>query len=272
MERILLVLDQEKWNKDAVDFGCYLAKLSKSRVTGVFLRHPGEDNFAGTAIEENNHDRSGKLTTSPHPETLSAKRFREACICRETPYSIQEGHMATKEKLIEETKFADFMIIDPSLSLKNKIELSPTAMVKDIVQQAHCPVLLVPGSFNEISEVIFTYDGSRSSVYAIKQFTYLFPQFINNKITVLEVNPEGTKEIVEEQKLMEWMNAHHSNVKYVVPSGNPADKLIKYLLPRHNAIVVMGAYGRSFFSRIFKTSTAGSVAANVISPVFIAHY
>ncbi|MFA6059118.1 MAG: universal stress protein [Taibaiella sp.] len=272
MKRILLALDQEKWNKDVVDFGCYLAKLSKSKVTGIFFQHP-KDNLLETIIYKgNNHNRSDKLTASQPLEALSVKRFSEACICRDTSYSIREGHMATKEELIEETRFADLMVIDPALSLKHEIELSPTKVVKDIVQHAHCPVLLVPESFNEISEVIFTYDGSRSAVYAIKQFTYLFPQFINSKITVLEVNPDGTREIVEEQKSMEWMNTHYAHVNYAIPSGNPADKLIKYLLPRHNAIVIMGAYGRNFLSRIFKTSAAGSVTSTVTSPVFITHY
>lgn len=273
MKRILVVLDQEKWNKDAVDFGCYLAKLSKSRVTGIFLQHFNEDNFVETIKHrENNHNRSDKQTATQPLEALSVKRFREACICRDTSFSIPQNCMATKEELIEETRFADLVVIDPALSLKHEIEPSPTKVVKDIMQHAHCPVLLAPESFNEISEVIFTYDGSQSSVYAIKQFNYLFPQFINSKITVLEVNPSGTKEIIEEQKLMEWMNTHYAHVNYAVPSGNPVDKLIKYLLPRHKAIVIMGAYGRSFFSNLIRSSAAGPIAGTVINPIFITHF
>ena len=270
MKRILLALDQEKWNKDAIDMACYLAKLSKAKVTGIFLRQHKESNFVDVSTvgdserrKSNGHDEQ--------LEALSLRLFRNACICREAMHAIQEGNTVTTNALINETKFADFMVIGPALSLKHKIELSPTAVVKDIVQHAHCPVVLVPESFKEISEVIFTYDGSRSAVYAMKQFTYLFPQLVNCNITVLEVTPEGQKEIVQEQKLMEWMNAHYSNVKYVIPSGNPADKLIKYLLPKHNAIIVMGAYGRNLLSRLFRTSTAGPVAGNVISPIFISH-
>ena len=37
MEKIMLAMDGYKQNTYAIDFACYLAKLTHSRLTGIFL-------------------------------------------------------------------------------------------------------------------------------------------------------------------------------------------------------------------------------------------
>ena len=37
MEKILLAMDALNLNMNAIDFACYVAKLTRSRLTGVFL-------------------------------------------------------------------------------------------------------------------------------------------------------------------------------------------------------------------------------------------
>ena len=48
--------------------------------------------------------------------------------------------------------------------------------LKDVLHDVACPVLLVPEKFDFPESVILAYDGSEESVYAIKQFAYLFPE------------------------------------------------------------------------------------------------
>jgi hypothetical protein len=50
--------------------------------------------------------------------------------------------------------------------------------------------VLAPAEFTGIDEIIFCYDASKSAVFAIKQFSYLFPEFSTKKLTVLEVEHE----------------------------------------------------------------------------------
>ena len=54
-------------------------------------------------------------------------------------------------------------------------------------------------------------------------------------------------------------------------SGAVADQLFGYLIEKKNAIVVMGAYGRSMLSRFFKPSQARLIIRTINLPIFIAH-
>jgi hypothetical protein len=69
--------------------------------------------------------------------------------------------------LIEESRFADLLIIDAETSFNRGLEANPTRFVKEILQHAECPVVISPVSFEGLDEIIFAYDGSASSVYAI---------------------------------------------------------------------------------------------------------
>jgi hypothetical protein len=122
-----------------------------------------------------------------------------------------------------------------------------------------------------MDEVIFAYDGSASSVFAIKQFTYLFPVFKNKKAVVVNVNKQERSAIDEQFKMKEWLSAHYQDVNFVILSGNASDELFGYLLEKKNAIVVLGAYGRGILSRFLKPSHASLLLRTINLPIFIAH-
>lgn len=267
MKRILLALGQEQLNRKAVDFACYLAKLTHSKVTGMFLQdfEPARqllDNY----LEQVDKDLRQKPTACP-----DVSFFREACERRESGYAVYKESNIKIDTLLQETLFADMLVINPEFSLKYSFEAAPTSAVKNILGHADCPVILVPESFDRIDEVIFTYDGSKSSMFAIKQFTYLFPEFRNNRIILLEVNEDGDNRIVKENQLMEWLDTHYAHVAYVVLGGKAEQKISTFLLTHHHAFVVMGAYGRNYLSRLVKPSTIESIAGIIINPIFITH-
>ena len=72
--------------------------------------------------------------------------------------------------------------------------------------------------------------------------------------------------------MKEWLNAHYKEVEFVILKGDATDEMFGYLIEKKNAIVVMGAYGRSLLSRFFQPSHARLVVKTVNLPVFITHY
>jgi hypothetical protein len=78
-----------------------------------------------------------------------------------------------------------------STSFNKRYDGTPTELVKEILKETECHVIISPASFDGIAELIFAYDGSKSAAFAIKQFTYLFPEFTDRKAIVLRVNKEG---------------------------------------------------------------------------------
>lgn len=253
-------MEGNRQNTYTIDFACYLAKLTGSRLIGAFLE--GEE---GTSIVDMGDP--GK----DDPVTRQVDRFREACVCREVPARVHRDRGAPLGEILLESRFADLIVVDPETSFKRLEREFPGKWVREVLIAAECPVIVSPYSCDGLDTVIFAYNGTASSVFAIKQFTYLFPEFRNKKAVVVSVRTGGEAVLEEQYKIKEWFTAHYENVEYVVLGGEATDELFFYLLDKKNAIAVLGAYGRGAFSRFFKPSQAGILLKTVNLPIFIAH-
>src|SRR5580658_5713782 len=174
MEKILLAMDGYKQNTYAIDFACYLAKLTHSRLTGVFLEGAPE------GMEEITNGALAADPVLPH-----VRRFREACLCREVPVRVHRDRGVPIADILLESRFSDLIVVDPETSFHNADKSFPDRFIRDVLLAAECPVVVSPYQFEALNEVIFAYNGTSSSVFAIKQFTYLFPEFKNKKVVVV---------------------------------------------------------------------------------------
>jgi hypothetical protein len=139
------------------------------------------------------------------------------------------------------------------------------------LKESECPVVIAPENFNGLDEIIFTYDGSKSSAFAIKQFAYLFPQLEDKRVILLQINDKGVWKEEDKHPLSAWLQNRYSAIGFQALKGNP-DVLFDYLLKRKNSMVVMGAYGRSSLSRFFRRSLADKLIKSMSLPIFISHY
>jgi nucleotide-binding universal stress UspA family protein len=273
MEKIILALDGDRQNTYAIDFACYLARLTDSRLTGVFLEGAPDGSGPATGTLEEFAGIACTSTGEPvnDPVLQQVSRFREACICREVPARVHRDRGIPLEELLLESRFADLIVVDPEMSFHKQERGAPTHFIRDIFPAAECPVMVSPYSFDGMERVIFAYDGSASSVFAIKQFTYLFPMFKKKKAVVVNVSKEKKPAIEEQYKMKEWLSAHYRDPEFVVLTGDASDELFGYLLEEKNAIVVLGAYGRGILSRYLKPSHANLLLRTINLPIFIAH-
>jgi nucleotide-binding universal stress UspA family protein len=270
MEKILLAMDGYKQNTYAIDFACYLAKLTHSRLTGVFLEGDPEDDQAEIIRLE----AAGPLTASllaTDPVLQRVHRFREACLGREVTAKVHRDRGVPVDDILLESRFSDLIVVDPETSFRKVDKGFPGRFIRDVLLAAECPVVVSPYQFDSLDEVIFAYNGTSSSVFAIKQFTYLFPEFKRKKAVVVDVSNGEETAIEEQYKMKEWLSAHYLQVDFVLLKGDPSDELFGYLLQRKNAIVVLGAYGRGILSRFLKPSHASLLLRTINLPIFITH-
>jgi hypothetical protein len=271
MCKILLAIDAQNINSNSIDFGCFIASLTNSKLTGVFLENlmaeeMRELNSISTYSNEIPSSDEGNEKTESNIRT-----FREACAKRGVITNIHRKRGMPIKEMIEESRFVDMIIVDTEMSFKKKTESDPSDFVKNLMQEAECPVIISPESFNGIDEIVFTYDASRSSVLAMKQFTYLFPQFHEKKITILEINKENEITVRSKPKISEWLKTHYDQVNFTVLTGDPSEELFKYFLDKKNLLLVMGAFGRGKFSSLLRPSRATLVVKTISLPIFIAH-
>lgn len=273
MEKILLAMDGYKQNTYAIDFACYLARLTNSRLTGVFLEGTPEGGLPGVLrtgqpeVVEEITDRA----LAADPVSQYVHRFREACLCRDVPARVHRDRGVPVGDILLESRFSDLIVVDPETSFRTADKSFPGRFIRDVLLAAECPVVVSPYQFDVLNEVIFAYNGTSSSVFAIKQFTYLFPEFKKKKAVVVNVRNGAEAAIEEQYKMKEWLSAHYEEVEFVVLKGDVSDELFGYLLDRKNAIVVLGAYGRGLLSRFLNPSHASLLLRTLNLPVFIAH-
>ncbi len=68
-------------------------------------------------------------------------------------------------------------------------------------------MILAPLSFEGIDEILFAYDGGKSALFSIRQFTSLFPELTDKKIIVLQVNEHAADDpVIERRKYKNFCN------------------------------------------------------------------
>jgi hypothetical protein len=279
MEKILLAIDGINMNTPALDFACYLGRLTNSKITGVFLENlvaeerPILKSMQGVKyleweIDENSEEYQVKKKIIEKNISF----FKEACEKRAVNCNIHRDRGVPAREMIQESRFADMLVIDAATSFNKRYEGSPTEFVKEILKEAECPVIIAPESYDGIDEIIFTYNRSKSSVFAIKQFTSLFPKLKDKKVTIIQVNEKGVWADQDKYNFKEWLQNHYSSVDFETLKGDTDTELLGCLLKRRNVFVVMGAYGRTAVSQFFQHSRADILIKTISQPIFISHY
>jgi hypothetical protein len=279
MKKILLAIDATQIDSEAIDFASYVATMAHSTLTGVFLEHTEEQSPVLKMSYGMPYVESMVAADLPGYKEQHARceenirLFKQFCTNRGIRHQVQTiigAHPA--KSLIGESRFADLLIIKSETSFEKGYETTPTHFVKEVLAGAECPVIMVPYRFTGIEEVVFTYDGSRSAVFAIKQFTYLFPELADKKAIVLQVNESGELPLTEKEKIAELLKVHYSGIGFQVLRGKARVELFSYLLNKKKTLVVMGAFGRGWLSNVIKPSSAPVLLKNINLPFFITHY
>jgi len=277
MERILLAIDSQNLDENAVDFACFLARLTESKLTAIFL-----DNLISEEQVILNGDggipyvASATLRAGGEDPGRSAIRnenirlFQELADEEGIEANIYRNDGAPALDVIAESMFADVLILDAK-TFSGAYEGLPSRFVKDILQDTGCPVVIAPATFEDIDNVVFCYDGGKSSIFAMKQFSYLFPELTLKKAQVINLKGEAlTAE--EASGVTEWLKVHFSEVEWFIPEEEATVALFKYLLQKKNDFLVMGAYGRGLLASFFEKNPEDDTARTTSIPIFVAHY
>lgn len=280
MEKIIVAVDAARVSRSVVDFACYLSNLTQSRLTGIFLEFKeGEE----MAVVKNVHGLpymetiiGGDFPENKAKDALCQRNiilFEEACKARGVHTCVHCDEGVPLAEVIAESRFADLLVVDPEMSFGDKGGSLLTGFVQEVLAKSECPVVVAPFHFYGISELLFAYDGSAASMFALKQFSYLFPELGDKKITVLQVNEGGERPIVDREKVDELLRVHYSCVDYRVLDGQAGEALFGFLLGRRNTLVVLGAFGPSLLSTFLRRRVADVLIGTLNLPLFIpAHY
>jgi nucleotide-binding universal stress UspA family protein len=269
MKKVLLAFDGDNFSQGAFEFAASLNKKDEILLTGVFISQVDAKNLWAYSV--------GVppavvpiLEEDTETETKNIERFKDLCDLNSIAFKVHEDYYGFAiPELKAETKFADVLLIG-SETFYHNLGTGINDYLMNALHRAECPVILVQENFIFPQSNILAYDGSDSSVFAIKQFSYLFPELCDNP-TLLVYCEEEDEEIPEKENMYELASRHFSNLRILKLDGDPKSSFRDWIGEQNNALLVSGAFGRSPLSQLFHKSFVSDIVKQHRLPVFIAH-
>ncbi len=198
-------------------------------------------------------------------------RFTDLCADNKMKFSVHKDFTRhVLEKIKQESRFGDVLVLSNSSFYTNLGDDTHDAYVENVLRTTECPVMLVSDDYKTPNNIIIAYDGSERSVYAIKQFAYLFPEF-KSIHTLLVYFDSGHEGVPERKAIEEFASLHFDKLSIFKLKINPKKDLENWLSNYGNPLLVSGSFGRSGFSEMFRKSFIAEVLHKHLVPVFIAH-
>ena len=274
MNKILVAFDGTHFSEGALNFIRNRNEISKILVTGVFLpkldfadlRRSYSDGMIGPLF----------IPVEEKPDSSEIEknilRFEAFCIKNQIEFRVhRDFENFAMPELKKETRFAHLLVIGSESFYKNLGTEEPNEYLQDALHSSECPVVVVPEKYEFPQSNILTYDGSEASVYAIKQFTYLFPDMTSNNTLLVYARDHSDKEMPDEIYIEELVSRSFPNLTIMKLNLEPAKYFARWLSDKKSAMVISGSYGRSSFSSLFKKSFITGVIKDHKIPAFISH-
>lgn len=273
--KIIVAIDGLKYTSSATEYAIQISLRSNAYLAGIFL-----DDFTyhshmltGLNYEQLVKEKKELNAADQQAREDAVAQFERSCSAAGLNYSVHHDCSLAAQELLHESVYADLLIIGKKETFNQYEHDIPTTFVQNMLANAECPVLVVPQEYKPVNKIILLYDGTPSSVYAIKLFSCLSAAWSQLPVNVVSVKAPGLSRHLPEHRFMkELMKRHFDAVEYTILAGEPEEEIIKYLkYRRQDELVVLGAYRRSTVSRWFKPSMADRLLAELKTPVFVAH-
>ena len=273
MKKILIAFNGDYFPGSALEFAIRLSKSQPVLLTGVFIPQ------ATYAYLWNQASAGSGPLFPPFVEEVSSAivkdniiKFKELCQANNVGYKVHKDvYDFALPELIKETRFADLLIVDSEKFYESTSKGEQSSHLQDLLHQTECPVLVVPEKFQFPEKNILAYDGSESSVYAIKQFAYLFPEFTGNETLLVFSKDDEETELPNETYIQELASQHYKNLNLLKLNVDSKKYFATWLSEEKKPILVSGSFGRSTVSQLFRRSFVKEIIAHADLPVFIAH-
>jgi len=274
MKKILLAFDGSNFSQGAFEFARRLNDMEPILVTGVFMPQVDYANlwsYASAAgagagfiplLEEEDADLVQK----------NILKFEELCQKNGIAYRVHKDFYSfALPELKKESRFADVIILSGELFYKGILESNQFDYLRDALHATESPVLIVPENYQFPENNILAYDGSEESVFAIKQFAYIFPELTKNPTLLVYAESEKDRDFPSKHLIMELATQHFKDLTFYKLELSPKKYFSAWISGKESSIVVSGSFHRSTISQLLRKSFVAEIISEHKLPVFIAH-
>ncbi len=273
MKKVLLAFDGGNFSRGAFDFVRRLNEQEPILLVGSFL--PRLDISSSWSYSIGNIAMTSALADDLNPDIVqqNIERFESQCRSHSIEYRVHKNpfDLAIPE-LRQESRFADVLVLGSESFYRQLGFESPNEYLRMAIQDAECPVIVVPEHFLFPKTVVLAYDGGKDAVFAIKQFACLFPSLAMLDTTLLYASSNKQAGLPEEEFIKELAARHYPRLTLKKLEDKPGHVAADVLDALEAPVVVCGSYGRSDLSMMFKKSFAAGIINEREVPLFIAHF
>lgn len=270
MKKVLFALNNRGYSKTAFDFIKRMNEQEPVLVTAIYIpafidylswiSPGGEVLYVPRILQED------ELLLRSQMEA-----FKQACEHHNIELRVHDMiQYSADNDIARETRFADLLVIGfegyyPASGMEYVHE-----ELKYLIRKAECAVMLVPEKAVFPDNIIIAYDGSPSSVFAMKMYSYLFPSLkqMPTQVAFAGLNKE---KLPDEEYVTELAARHYTNLSFTILDFEARKYFITWLEERPGALLVTGAYNRSDISQLFRKSFIDVALKDHNIPIFLAH-
>ena len=268
MKKIVIAFIEYSVPGSVVKFAVELAAAHKASLYALFLnseRNLKQDgSFASDSNETSFSHTAERLEKDVNAEENAIGVFSDACREANISFHVQIHRIDHLDVLLDNSEFADLLLAD---ARSQPLQFSLKALLSNI----NCPALLVPFAYQKTEHIIFTYDDISPGLFATKAFTYLFGNYNHLPASFISAVMPNILGIQYHAYIQDWLNLHYPGTEIEILKGEAKDILPEYINNKKNALVIMGAYGRSRLSNLFKESLGSHILHHTGASLFIAH-
>lgn len=273
MKKILIAFDGRHFSVGALEMATWLDQRQRMLIAGVFLSpidYREVIGYAGMGV-------GAPMVMPPFEEDdqlvqSSIARFEDYCRRQGLEYRVhKDTELFALQELVQETRFADLLLVSSELFYENIDSDQPNEYLRKVLRDAECPVLVVPERFEVPERVVLAYDGKASSVFAIKQFSYLFPELSSLECLLAGAQVDATAALPQAPLIEELAARHYPELTIRHFAGEDREGFLQWLGGRTGSLLVTGSFGRSEVSSLFRKSFITPLLREHRLPVFTAH-
>lgn len=273
MKKVLIVFDGKHFSEGAMQMAEWLNEKQTLLMTGVFLSpidYREVIGYSGLGM-------GAPVLMPPFSEDdklvgETIMKFEKRCQKEGFEYRVhKDTDLFALQELISETRFADLMIVSSELFYENIEKEQPNEYLRKTLHESECPVMLVPENFISPFSLILSYDGKAASMFAMKQFSYLFPELCEMNTLIISAEEESDGEMPNSELMEEWAARHFPILTVENLAGESREGLANWIGDKRGSLLVTGAFGRGELSSLFKKSFVTALIRQNRIPIFIAH-
>ncbi|TCJ19089.1 universal stress protein [Flaviaesturariibacter flavus] len=275
MKKVLLLFDGLNFYENMISFVQRMHVLSPVLATGVFAPVVSLANLWSYAGTGEGGMPVPALLESEEETELSAniRRFEQMCQASRVPHRVhQTSYDLALYAVHEESRFADLLILSGDAFYNEMLYASPAQYLRDALHDTECPVLVLPERPTFPADILIAYDGSRESVYALKQFAYLFPEWTRLETTVVHSARNADRDFPQSKLIGELVGAHYKKAEFRALSRTDGPDFKAWVEGHRDALLVAGAFSRGWISELFHGSFCADLVRQHRIPIFIAHH